>query len=447
MSRKPPTGPPDSGPRPATRRVETVPAATPPAADDGQVPDDEALTDPAVVTVEDPTPERRRPLHERLAPIVSVYFPETGEPRDAGYNAEVSQEYSDDYSESAALSRKKRIPDAALQPIQYERYIQYQQELQRRYFAIKADPKQREQAKRLLQRMDRPILTLVEWTDSETERIKRYTAAQERMRDRINEDVVHIGKGCHVVCDGTTNENRNVSGLMGEAVAMAAQDVADAILDTNPPPSDEVIQSRMRSIIPTARLGLLKALQGNELFRAIEGQYNRARDFATTVEVVIQVPWLHRAYVLHVGDSRTYHIPLIDQSGQGAQLVHAPHSHFDSGRNRTVTSSVASLDLATASQVDITAVEFRLGDRLVSISDGGFAAYDALQPRNPQLFPYEASLLNYSRSSDDCMGLARRVQTVGQQCQDNIGRWDDGAVAVTEVDFDVLAQLDHLKKN
>lgn len=370
-------------------------------------------------------------IHEKLAPIVEQYFPADPADVDVQGGAEIHIEHESEHSDVGVASRKKRVPPERMTVLPYEKYVEWQQQLQREYYRLKGTTGNEKRQRLLLSKIDRPMIGREEWEEKQKKRLVIIQERHEQCERRRNDDVARAGEGWYVICDGVTQRGRNISALMGEAIALATEEVAERLRAYDPPLNERTVKFMMRGIVERARRGLVLALRESEMFQEqMQGDdpINPRNDLATTVEAVIHLPQMEKAFVLHIGDSRTYAVPLVGPP----RLITEPHVIHDAQKGREIISSVASPAIASAQRIDVHAVDLQFGDRLVSVSDGAFAGYEWLLRRGSAFGPYDREAARYVELAADSAQAADNLVTVGLQTQDLAQIWDDCSAAVLE---------------
>lgn len=241
--------------------------------------------------------------------------------------------------------------------------------------------------------------------------------------DRINEDVVRVGNNWHVQADGISNYEQNVCALMGELFALIWGRMSTQLGQMDPHPNAATVRHALSAVPEQARRVFAEAIKH---FPKAQESYTDS-DFSTTVEAVYYAPWLKQAFVMHIGDSRTYKI---HTDGTSKQLTE-DHTFFSESGGRTYISSSMSPD-AQHVRVDVLEVPLAVGESIASMSDGVFAVLDMFphEDRNAQSRTAE-TIKNMMSSSDDTFGVASAIVHDAVLTQMAGNHFDDAACAIT----------------
>lgn len=205
-----------------------------------------------------------------------------------------------------------------------------------------------------------------------------YNYRRSRQERRINEDVVGVGDGWHVLCDSMGGRGRGVARVMGEAVRIATEETLMLLRQYDAVLSAEEMSAAMRNI-PKYAWRVKECLKGNKDVMAILAHDHIVwSDFGTTMDAMYYSPRLNRALVAHVGDSRTYavvpgHPPKVQQ----VTVDHRKEGSHPPTMTRCVLLSRQSFG------VDVEVMQAPPGTRFLTMSDGCFSAHEEVHPTTP----------------------------------------------------------------
>lgn len=247
--------------------------------------------------------------------------------------------------------------------------------------------------------------------------------------DRVNEDTIRLGRNWYVVADGISAYQRNVCGLMGEAVGLVMEQVALDLQSRTPLPDEQTVQQALRKVPDLAQKFLAKMLQASEAYTKAEGDRKLLdTDFGTTVEIVLYAEWLERAFVVHVGDSRTYKIA----ADHTATQLTRDHVVEDSGKKIRGMESFVSTDSSSQKYVDVFSEPLLPGERVASMTDGCFAGQERLRKHHRAIPDMQRELEDLSYRSPHVTDFSRAAVVNGEGYQEEERFWDDASCAAIE---------------
>ncbi|MCW1930586.1 MAG: protein phosphatase 2C domain-containing protein [Candidatus Kerfeldbacteria bacterium] len=237
-------------------------------------------------------------------------------------------------------------------------------------------------------------------------------------KPRLNEDVVRAGQRWYVVADGLTNYEGNVCALMGESFALAFEWMIHRMEQMEPKPNLQTVTTAFHAALDRARLILRRAMahQAAKLNKYTDG------DFSTTVEAVYYAPWLKKAVVLHIGDSRSY---VTRVNGKSEQLT-TDHTALTRNGERTYMSSVLNTDPRNSSRIDVVDLDMQPGDSITSLCDGAFAYEEVTRARAGEPKSTVDTLSeNHPTGPDNVLAYTNTLVSNGRSFQDTLSAWDD----------------------
>lgn len=227
-----------------------------------------------------------------------------------------------------------------------------------------------------------------------------------RYRDRMNEDVVAHGENWHVLADGITGYERNVCALTGELFVLIWQDAVRSIRSIKTP-HPHTIRTILANTVDRTRNVLQQAFE--QLPKDQQGEYADG-DFSTTIEALYYHPSTRTAYLMHIGDSRTYKV---DAHGRLTQLTN-DHVHETRDGAKFLSSTLSPNHPSRT--IDIIECQLNPNDALISCTDGTYYPLE----RCDQLH-----LLNASSAPK----IIQKIPVL----QEQTNYFDDASCAITKV--------------
>ena len=247
--------------------------------------------------------------------------------------------------------------------------------------------------------------------------------------ERVNDDTVRLGRNWYMLGDGVSNYQRNVCGVMGEAVGLIMEQTVADIESQNPPPNEHDVARALRMIPDMSRHLMRTVLQTNEAAKRADAERPILdTDVSTTVELVYYASWLQRAFILHIGDSRTYKVA----ADHSVQQLTRDHSGYNPQSRHTYIDSSLSTDATTQKTIDIFSEPLLPGERLVSVTDGVFANQERMRKRKPEMRDASGEVALRSMQHTDTSDLVRGLVQSGEGYQQEEHFWDDTSAAALE---------------
>lgn len=239
-----------------------------------------------------------------------------------------------------------------------------------------------------------------------------------KAQHRNNEDVVGIHPNGYVVGDG-------ISGAGSKNLAFVGTRAIDAVVGpifgalTEQQASAKEIRQVLLRVPQWARIQLTKAIQKHPDPRVGQLRYEK-QGMSSTLEMVFYAPWLQKAFIAHVGDSRTYLV-------QGAMAKKMTEDHKRSNLLNLLTHAISMRN--ERSKIDIHECDVEEGDVIESDTDGMFTEREMLAkegrlPKNFAGFLRELADQGISDSEQ-----AERLFGDAAEQQFRVGHFDDRATA------------------
>lgn len=252
-------------------------------------------------------------------------------------------------------------------------------------------------------------------------------AESERLRyRRLNEDNTRAGKNWYVLADGVSAYQRNVCALMGESVGIVMEHTVEELESREPLPDAEAVAHALRGVLGTARDALSTVLQQPDNATAILRRNLVDTDFSTTVEIVYYAAWLQRAFVVHVGDSRTYK-QAVDF---GVRQLTRDHVAIEPRSKQPYIGSTLSTDAASQKDADVFSEPLGVGERMVSVTDGFFANQERAIRRGELVTDTIDQIEDVALKNGREEPFAEALVAHGEEEQQRALFWDDTSAAV-----------------